>query len=120
MAPESHVYFDRRHYDREDERRRPSVNTLENVYSYEPISADLDADRVHHILGVEGTMWTEGTPQPEDIAYMLFPRVVALAEVAWSPREARDWNSFRERLREHGARLTAAGIGYYPDVGVWS
>ena len=120
MAPESHVYFDRRHYDREDERGRLSVNTLENVYSYEPIPADLDADRVHHILGVEGTMWTEGTPQPEDIAYMLFPRFVALAEVAWSPKEARDWNSFRERLREHGARLTAAGIGYYPDVGVWS
>ena len=120
MAPETHVYFDRSHYNCEDERGRLSVNTLENVYSYEPIPAELDADRVHHILGVEGTMWTEGTPQPEDIAYMLFPRVVALAEVAWSPKEARDWNSFRERLREHGARLTAAGIGYYPDVGVWS
>ena len=119
MAPETHVYFDRRHYDREDERGRLSVNTLENVYSYEPIPAELDADRAHHILGVEGTMWTEGTPQPEDIAYMLFPRVVALAEVAWSPQEARDWNSFRERLRAHGARLTAAGIGYYPDAGVW-
>ena len=119
MAPETHVYFDRRHYDREGERGRLSVNELSHVYSYEPIPKNLEADLSHRILGVEGTMWTEGTETPEEVAYMLYPRACALAEVAWSSKSKRNWENFRRRLRQHDSRLTRAGIGYYPDHQIW-
>ncbi|MEE3233417.1 MAG: family 20 glycosylhydrolase, partial [Candidatus Latescibacterota bacterium] len=119
MAPETHVYFDRRHYDREDERGRLSVNELSHVYSYEPIPKGLEANLSHHVLGVEGTMWTEGTATAEEVAYMLYPRACALAEVAWSSKSLRDWDDFRLRLRAHGSRLRREGIGYYPDRQIW-
>ena len=88
-------------------------------YSYEPIPKNLEADLSHRILGVEGTMWTEGTETPEEVAYMLYPRACALAEVAWSSKSKRNWENFRRRLRQHGSRLTRAGIGYYPDHQIW-
>jgi hexosaminidase len=119
MAPESHVYFDRRHYDDEDERGRLSVNTLENVYSYEPIPRELEAGKEGHVLGSQGNMWTEGTVEDDEVAYMVYPRACALAEVVWSPKEVRDWDSFKERLRVHGARLEAMGVSYYRDKGIW-
>ncbi len=119
MAPESHVYFDRRHYDNDSERGRLSVNTLENVYSYEPIPAELEAGKEGHVLGSQGTMWTEGTVEEDEVAYMVYPRACALAEVVWSAKAARDWNSFKQRLRVHGERLQAMGVVYYRDRGVW-
>ena len=119
MAPETHVYFDRRHYDEEGERGRLSVNQLSHVYSYEPIPKGLQAERSHHVLGVEGTMWTEGTTTIEEVAYMLYPRACALSEVAWTRKSLRDWNDFRRRLRDHGKILKREGIGYYPDCQIW-
>ncbi len=119
MAPESHVYFDRRHYDEENERGRLSVNTLENVYRYEPVPAELSGEKARHILGSQGNMWTEGTVEEDEVASMVYPRACALAEVVWSPKEARHWDDFKERLRAHGARLETVGIAYYRDRAVW-
>ena len=64
-------------------------------------------------------MWTEGTIEDEEVAYMVYPRACALAEVVWSAKEARDWDSFKERLRVHGARLEAMGIEFYRDKAIW-
>jgi hexosaminidase len=50
---------------------------------------------------------------------MVYPRACALAEVVWSAKEARDWDSFKERLRVHGARLEAMGIEFYRDKAIW-
>ncbi|MFT5085797.1 MAG: hexosaminidase [Candidatus Latescibacterota bacterium] len=119
MVPESHVYFDRKHYDAEDEPGRLSVSTLENTYSYEPVPAELVGEKAKHVLGSQGNMWTEGTVEDDEVANMVYPRACALAEVVWSPKEARDWDDFKGRLKAHGARLEAMGIAYYRDKGIW-
>jgi hexosaminidase len=119
MAPESHAYLDRRHYDEEGEPGRLSVNTLENVYSYEPVPAELDAEQARHVLGSQGNMWAENTITDDEVAAMVYPRACALAEVVWSPKEARNWNNFKQRLRAHGTQLAALGIAYYRDRAIW-
>ena len=49
----------------------------------------------------------------EDVETMLFPRLCAVAEVAWSPQRVRDWDGFRARLAAQAPRWDAAGIAYH-------
>jgi len=65
------------------------------------------------LLGVEAPLWAETLVKLEDYEYMAFPRLIALAEVGWSPQSARNWDAFRLRLGEHGPRLSALGVNYY-------
>jgi hexosaminidase len=53
----------------------------------------------------------------KDIEYMTFPRLAAIAELAWSPK-GNDWEEFRERLSVHGKRMEAMEINFHrsPDV----
>ena len=69
------------------------------------------------ILGVEAALWAETLGSIHDIEHMAFPRLAAVAEVAWSPR-ARSWSEFRTRLGAQAPRWSALGINFYraPDV----
>ena len=66
------------------------------MYRYEPIPAELTADEEKHVLGSQGQLWTEYMPNPKRVEYMAWPRLAALAEVLWSPKEARDWDGFQQ------------------------
>jgi hexosaminidase len=70
------------------------------------------------ILGVEAPLWSETTATLRDVEYLAFPRLAAAAEIAWSPRERRNWEDFRVRLGAQAPRWTAMGINFYrsPDV----
>jgi hexosaminidase len=48
------------------------------------------------------------------VEYMVFPRMLALSEVVWSPRETRDFGGFVERLSWHFDRFEALGVNYRP------
>jgi N-acetyl-beta-hexosaminidase len=65
------------------------------------------------VLGVEAPLWTETVATLADIEFMAFPRLPALAELAWSPQSARDWDTFKVRLGAQGPRWTVQGINYY-------
>ncbi|WP_092547661.1 family 20 glycosylhydrolase [Actinoplanes derwentensis] len=65
------------------------------------------------ILGVEAPLWSETLRSVADVQYQTFPRLPAVAEVGWSPRDSRDWESFRERLAAFGPVWTAAGINFH-------
>ncbi|MDH2427278.1 beta-N-acetylhexosaminidase [Sphaerisporangium sp. TRM90804] len=65
------------------------------------------------VLGVEAPMWTETIVTEDDIEYMAFPRLPAIAELGWSPRSTHDWEAFRLRLAAQAPRWTAMGIGFY-------
>jgi hexosaminidase len=65
------------------------------------------------VLGVEAPLWTETIETIADVEYMAFPRLPALAELAWSPASSHDWESFRHRLAAQGPRWTAMGITFY-------
>ena len=65
------------------------------------------------ILGVEAPLWGETIRTLADIEFMAFPRMPALAELAWSPQSARNWDTFKVRLGAQGPRWTVQGINYY-------
>ncbi len=65
------------------------------------------------IVGIEAPLWAETVVTLADYQYMAFPRLAAVAEVGWSPQQARDWGDFRVRLGAHGPRLSALGVNFY-------
>lgn len=67
-----------------------------------------------NILGIEAPLWTETITNMDEIEYMVFPRLIGLAEIAWSPETGRGWDEYKVRLGNHGPRLKALGIDYYP------
>ncbi|TLY49374.1 MAG: beta-N-acetylhexosaminidase [Gammaproteobacteria bacterium] len=90
---------------------------LEQVYRFDPLPPDLPADKAHHILGTQADLWSEYLPTPQSVEYMAFPRELALAEVAWSPRARRDWADFQRRLAPQYAALDRLGVHYrLPEV----
>jgi len=116
MAPYQYTYFD--YYQSEDRTHEPlafpELITLRTVYDYEPVPSDLPDLYAHHILGAQGQLWTEYMPHPDQVEYMAFPRVSALAEVTWTNQNLRDYDDFIGRLSVHLNRLKAIGIGYRP------
>jgi len=86
--------------------------SLEKIYSFEPTPKELTADQAKHVLGAEAAMWTEYAWQ-DRVDHQVFPRLCAMAEVAWSPAEARDWADFSRRMSDHYRRLDAMGVTYY-------
>ncbi|WP_433259649.1 family 20 glycosylhydrolase (plasmid) [Streptosporangium sp. CA-135522] len=73
------------------------------------------------VLGLEAPLWSETLSRLDQVEFMAFPRLPALAEAAWSPQSARVWNDFRVRLAAHGPRWDALGITYYRSTQIpWS
>lgn len=113
MAPTSHTYFD--YYQGPAESEPLAIGgdlPLARVYSYDPIPAAIEADKVHHVLGVQGQLWGEFIATPEHLNYMAYPRAAALAEVGWSAKEAKDYEQFLRRLRRHLERLRTLGVRF--------
>jgi hexosaminidase len=111
-SPTSHCYLDYAQEEPASGLFLMGYLPLETVYSFEPTPAGLTAEQARHILGAEGNIWTERAPQ-ERVDQQVFPRLCALAEVAWSPKEARNWDDFRHRLDTHYRRLDAMGVHYF-------
>jgi len=113
MTPTSHVYFD---YYQGDPAHEPlaigGYIPLQKVYSFEPVPDELTSEEARHVLGAQGNVWTEYITTPEQVEYMVLPRMIALAEVVWSPRAARDWTSFLLRLTPQFPRLDRSGVRY--------
>ena len=65
-----------------------------------------------HILGAQGNVWTEYIPNLKHVEYMTFPRLSALAEVTWSPKDARNCDDFKRRLKADEQRLDRLGVNY--------
>jgi len=116
MCPEQHVYLDHRQADHPDEPIPVGyLHTLEDVYAYEPIPADMSEPSQGHLLGTQAQVWTEHLDSVRRVDYASFPRLSAFAEVAWSPAAPRDYAEFLPRLRDHHLpRLDALGVEYRP------
>jgi len=81
---------------------------IDSIYVYDPAAGIPEASR-EHLLGVQGNLWHELIPEPSHTEYMLYPRVFAIAEIGWSPLEAKDPSDFRERATAHAADLRERG-----------
>lgn len=114
MTPGSHMYFD--HYQSKETDKEPlaigGYLPLDVVYSYEPIPEELSADEQKYIMGAQANVWTEYIATTKYAEYMLFPRVCALAEVVWTPKEKKDFTDFSKRMDTEYLRLYRYGINY--------
>ncbi len=114
MTPTSNTYFD--YYQSQDLAKEPltigGFLPLETVYAYEPVPPALDSMQAKRVLGTQGQIWTEYQRTPKNVEFMVFPRLVALAEVAWTPAGLKNYGDFTARLRAHLARLDVLDVNY--------
>jgi hexosaminidase len=114
MTPGGWLYLDQ--YQGDPQVEPTSIGgytTLEKTYSYEPVPEKIAKDKAHHILGAQANVWSEYLYSPEHTEYMAYPRVVALAEVAWSRKEQKDYKDFERRIANQLVRLDGHGVNYH-------
>src|SRR5688572_10715184 len=90
--------------------------SVKDSYDWEPGSY-MDELEESDILGIEAPLWTETLSTMKDIEYMAFPRIIGIAELAWSPK-GQSWEEYRRRLATHRKRMESMGIDFFksPDV----
>lgn len=86
---------------------------LSKVYGFDP-AAGIPEDQRHHILGSQGLLWSESITDPEELMWMGFPRLSAIAEVLWTNDPKRDYKEFAQRIKTHIPRLRAMGVNSAP------
>lgn len=87
-------------------------NTLKDVYQYEPVQKNWKPEYASLLMGVQASLWTEFCNRPEDVDYLVFPRLAALAEVGWSRPEQKNWASFLKAMDRYNEHLAVKGVGY--------
>jgi hexosaminidase len=96
MTPNANCYFD--HYQAEPIADEPfaigGMTSVEDVYNYEPIPAELDTENAHHVLGAQANLWSEYIPTEAHLQYMMLPRATALSEVLWTNKDNKDYERF--------------------------
>ena len=85
-------------------------NTLEDVYNYDPVKSDWTPELKENLLGIQGSLWTEFCKTPGDVEYLLFPRLIAVADAAWRPEGTSDWQDFLLALDNYLPELNDMGI----------
>ena len=114
MTPGAYCYFDS--YQADPETQPYAIGGFTpylKVYSYHPVSEELTTEEARHILGAQANLWTEYIQTPEHAGYMIFPRLLALAEVVWSPQEQRDREDFKRRVSQHIPLLQQKGVNVF-------
>ena len=104
LCPFTFLYFD---YAQDD-------NTLRHIYDGDIVPTDLTPEQLKLIKGMQANIWCERIPTEARMEWMVFPRALALAEKAWTPRSEQNWDDFLPRLKAHLKRLDAMGIQYRP------
>jgi hexosaminidase len=98
MTPGNYVYLDHSQTKNEDSVVIGGYTPIEKVYDYEPVPKELNEEQAKFIKGAQGNVWTEYMKYPRKVEYMIFPRMSALSEALWSPKEKKDWKDFETRL----------------------
>jgi hexosaminidase len=131
MAPANHTYLDQKYIVSARSSVPPSLGMnwacptgcdVSSAYNWNP-GGFVTGVTDRNVIGVEGAMWGETVADLANADYMVFPRLLALAEVAWSPAALRTpaspaYHDFLRRLGGQGARLQAAGVNFYPSTQV--
>jgi hexosaminidase len=116
MAPNSYVYLN---YGQSANSALPyEVNTLENVYSYNPAPDELDKEQKEFIMGIQGCLWTEYIQNMKMAEYQLLPRMLAIAETGWTPEEKKDYSRFLKKLPLHFKLLGGKNFYICPPSGL--
>ncbi len=115
MTPTDYLYLD--YYQSKDPQEPLAIGgfvPLEKVYAYEPVPAELTPEQGKRVLGAQGNLWTEYIRTTQHLEYMAFPRLAAVAEMTWTPKQSKDLASFKERLKAQEERWRALGVNFRP------
>lgn len=113
MTPGSHCYFD--HYQgpqNEEPLAWGGYTPLSKVYTFDPIVETMNEIEAKHVLGGQANLWSEQIKTESHSEYMIFPRLAALSETLWSPKELRDWADFSSRIETLLRRFDFLNINY--------
>ncbi|MDD7986602.1 beta-N-acetylhexosaminidase [Lentisphaera marina] len=120
MTPINFTYFDHYQAPAEEELAKGvkyeaigGFTPIEEIYSYNPTPQSLTEKEKKHILGTQAQLWSEYMHTWDKVEYMAFPRMAALAEVAWTQIENKDIKHFKTRLKSIQLQYKRAGINYY-------
>jgi hexosaminidase len=116
LSPAPDLYFDHWQSPGDLSPGRSDTLSLEMVYKFDPIPDKIPAEQHKHILGLQANLWAEMMRTEDRVTYMAYPRVAALAEVAWSQPTRMSWENFQHRLEWQLARYTKLGIEYAREV----
>jgi len=119
MAPANHAYLDQKYA----RNTPPNLGLtwacgrdgcdVDKFYNWDP-GTYVTGVTDQNVIGVEGAIWGETTRNLSEIQFMVFPRLIALSEVGWTPQASRSYTDFLPRLAAQGARLTLSGTYFYP------
>jgi hexosaminidase len=131
MAPANHTYLDQKYIVTARSSVPPSLGmnwacpkgcNVSSAYNWNP-GGFVTGVTDRNVIGVEGAIWGETVANVNNVDYMVFPRLLALAEIAWSPPARRTaaspaYRDFLLRLAAQGARFQAARLNFYPSAQV--
>nr|WP_187361645.1 beta-N-acetylhexosaminidase [Phytoactinopolyspora mesophila] len=121
VGPAEAVYLD--HYASDDPREPLHIHghlPLETIAEFEPVPSGFagaerdDVEPPGQVLGVQAQLWSEYLPTPKAVEYSAFPRLAAVADMAWTSAENRRRHPVTERISSHLVRLDALGVNYRP------
>jgi hexosaminidase len=90
-------------------------NSVRKSYEWDPVLPGVTKEQEALIKGGQGALWTERVATQSRVEWMLYPRLSALAEVLWSPKEQRNWDSFYQRITSYYPVMEKLGINFYED-----
>lgn len=117
VMPGEYFYFDMRQSPHEDGHDWAAIFDARKVYGFDPAAQGFTAEQLRHVEGFEGTFFSEAyvshePEKPDYLDYMCFPRICALAHIAWGGPSA-GWDAYyRELVGRHYDRMTAMGIRF--------
>jgi hexosaminidase len=85
---------------------------VDSSYLWDPATLVPGIER-EQIVGVEAPLWTETVVNMDDIEYLVFPRLLSIAEIGWTPSSSRNWDDYKARLANHAKPWKAMGIDFY-------
>ncbi|WP_445736951.1 glycoside hydrolase family 20 protein [Mariniflexile sp.] len=117
MTPNTHCYFDHHQgHQNEEPLAIGGYTPISKVYEFDPIIDSMTVAETKHILGGQANLWAEYIPNNSQSEYMIYPRLAAMAEVLWSPKELRDWNDFSSRITTMFERYKELDINYAKSI----
>lgn len=92
---------------------RFGVNSYDKIYNYTPFNYDVNYPEGSRILGIQANIWTERVITENRLDYLVFPRIAALAESAWTEEANKNLDDFNRRLKKQFELYKEDKVYYY-------